>query len=167
MWSSLVKGMQELSRYLLYLRVQLLALALAVLVFLTQQVRDVLLAMALEPDWSGFRMAALFSGLFGVMLWFSARSISELRWMRNPKGRERLTSCPATGEGNAGRSRVVVAACAWLGTVAVVGRWAGFWRRPDRCRTLDGVAADLGSSGPAETALQTHPSALQPAGGEP
>jgi hypothetical protein len=88
MWFSLVKGMQELSRYLLYLRVQLLALALAVLVFLTQQVRDVLLAMALEPDWSGFGMAALFSGLFGVMLWFSARSISELRWMRKPRKKD-------------------------------------------------------------------------------
>lgn len=85
MWSSLVKGMQELSRYLLYLRVQMLALALAGLVFLTQQVRDVLLAMALEPDWHGFGMAALFSGLLGVMLWFSARSISELRWMRKPR----------------------------------------------------------------------------------
>lgn len=88
MWSSVVKGMQEVSRYLLYLRVQLLALALVVLVFLTQQVRDVLLAMALEPDWSGFGMAALFSGLFGVMLWFSARSISELRWMRKPRKKD-------------------------------------------------------------------------------
>ena len=147
MWSSIVKGMQELSRYLLYLRVQLLALALAGLVFLTQQVRDVLLAMALEPDWQGFGMAALFSGLFGVMLWFSARSIS--------------------GEGDAGGSRLVVAADPWHGAVAVIGRGPGFWRRPDWCRTLDGLAADFGGSGPAETALHSHASAPLHAGGEP
>lgn len=48
---ALARCLQELSRYLLYLRVPLLLLVIAVVAFITQQVRDVLLAMALEPDW--------------------------------------------------------------------------------------------------------------------
>jgi hypothetical protein len=82
------KGLQELSRYLIYLRVPLLLAAVAGVVFLTQQVRDVLLAMALEPEWGAFGMAALFAGVFGVLLWLSARSLSELRWMRPPRRRK-------------------------------------------------------------------------------
>lgn len=78
---SRARGLQELSRYLLYLRVPLLLLGIAVAAFITQQVRDVLLAMALEPDWGAFGLAAVAAALFGVMLWFCARSLSELRWM--------------------------------------------------------------------------------------
>ena len=74
-------AVRELGRYLLYLRVPLLLLSLAAVAFTSQQVSDVLLAMALEPEWGAFGMAALAAALFGVALWFSARSLSERRWM--------------------------------------------------------------------------------------
>ncbi|MEB3244311.1 MAG: hypothetical protein VKO44_11830 [Cyanobacteriota bacterium] len=73
---------QELSRYLIFLRVPLLLLAAALGLFLTQQVRDVLLAMALEPDWGEMGKAAFFAVVFGVLLWLSARKLSNLEWMR-------------------------------------------------------------------------------------
>ena len=81
MGKSWVLGLRELGQYLLYLRVPLLLLAIAAIAFSTEQVRDVLLAMALEPEWVAFLIAALFAGLFGVLLWFSARRFSELGWM--------------------------------------------------------------------------------------
>ena len=66
-WATWLKqAAQELSRYLLYLRVPLLLLGLAVVAFLTQQLSDVLLGMALEPEWGAFVMGALAAGLFGV-----------------------------------------------------------------------------------------------------
>lgn len=81
-WATWLKqAAQELSRYLLYLRVPLLLLGLAVVAFLTQQLSDVLLGMALEPEWGAFVMGALAAGLFGVALWLSARTLSERRWM--------------------------------------------------------------------------------------
>lgn len=81
-WASWVKqAAQELSRYLLYLRVPLLLLSLALVAFLTQQLSDVLLGMALEPEWGAFLMGALAAALFGVALWLSARTLSERRWM--------------------------------------------------------------------------------------
>lgn len=79
---ALARALQELASYLQYLRVPLLLLLIAVVAFFTEQVSDVLLAMALEPEWGEFGLAATAAGLFGVMLWFSARSLSDLRWMR-------------------------------------------------------------------------------------
>lgn len=73
--------LQEFSRYLLYLRVPLLLLSIAQVAFMTDQVTDVLLGMALEPDWSAFALAAAAAALFGITLWFSARALSELRWI--------------------------------------------------------------------------------------
>jgi hypothetical protein len=79
---ALARALQELASYLQYLRVPLLLLLIAVVAFFTEQVSDVLLAMALEPEWGEFGLAAAAAGLFGVTLWFSARSLSDLRWMR-------------------------------------------------------------------------------------
>jgi hypothetical protein len=81
-WRVWATCLQEFSRYLLFLRVPLLFLAVTLVVFLTQQVRDVLLAMALEPDWGEFFKAAFFGGVFGVLLWLASRRLSNLRWMR-------------------------------------------------------------------------------------
>lgn len=83
---------RELSRYLISLRVPVGLLALALVAFLTQQLSDVLLAMALEPEWGEFGLAALTAAVFGTALWFSARSLSEQQWMR------RLSPEAQTGE---------------------------------------------------------------------
>lgn len=77
---------QELSRYLISLRVPLGLLAVALVAFLTQQLNDVLLAMALEPEWGEFGLAAVTAALFGTVLWFSARSLSNALWMRTGSG---------------------------------------------------------------------------------
>jgi hypothetical protein len=75
---------EEVSRYLIALRVPLLLLGLAVAAFLSQQISDVLLAMALEPEWGAYGLACLTAALFGTALWFAARSLSELDWMGPP-----------------------------------------------------------------------------------
>ncbi|MFN9618254.1 MAG: patatin-like phospholipase family protein [Synechococcaceae cyanobacterium] len=75
---------EELSRYLIALRVPLLLLGLAVAAFLSQQISDVLLAMALEPEWGAYGLACLTAALFGTALWFAARSLSDLNWMGPP-----------------------------------------------------------------------------------
>jgi hypothetical protein len=82
---------EELGRYLIALRLPLLLLGLALVAFLTQQISDVLLAMALEPEWGAYGLAALTAALFGTALWFSTRSLSELDWM-----------CPAVSGGGPG-----------------------------------------------------------------
>lgn len=84
-WQICSKSLQELSRYLLFLRVPLLFLVTACLLFYTQQVKDVLLAMALEPDWGEFLKAAVFDGVFGVLLWLATRGLSNLCGMRPTK----------------------------------------------------------------------------------
>lgn len=76
--------LQEFSRYLLYLRVPLFLSLIAQLAFLSDQVTDVLLGMALEPDWPAFALSAAAAALFGITLWFSSRALSELRWMIPP-----------------------------------------------------------------------------------
>jgi hypothetical protein len=73
--------LREFSLYLLYLRVPVFFLLLSQAAFLSEQVGDVLLGMALEPHWSAFGFAASAAALFGITLWFSARALSELRWM--------------------------------------------------------------------------------------
>lgn len=73
--------LREFSLYLLYLRVPVFFLLLSQVAFLTEQVGDVLLGMALEPHWAAFSFAAGAAALFGITLWFSARALSELRWM--------------------------------------------------------------------------------------
>ena len=73
--------LREFSLYLLYLRVPVFFLLLSQVAFLSEQVGDVLLGMALEPYWSVFGFAAAAAALFGITLWFSARALSELRWM--------------------------------------------------------------------------------------
>jgi hypothetical protein len=73
--------LREFSLYLLYLRVPVFFLLLSQAAFLSEQVGDVLLGMALEPHWSAFGFAAAAAALFGITLWFSARALSELRWM--------------------------------------------------------------------------------------
>jgi hypothetical protein len=80
----------EISRYLIYLRVPLILLAVAVVAFATEQVSDVLLAMALEPEWGAFWIAALAAAVFGTALWFSARTLSERRWMRGLRAEETM-----------------------------------------------------------------------------
>jgi hypothetical protein len=81
-WQIYAQGLQETSRYLLYLRVPLLFLAAVALLFCTQQLKDVLLSMALEHEWGAFLKAAFFCGVFGILLWLTARRLSNLRWMR-------------------------------------------------------------------------------------
>lgn len=89
---------EELSRYLISLRVPLLLLGLALVSFFSQQIGDVLLAMALEPEWGAYGLAALTAALFGTALWFSARSLSELDWMaRLPSGGEPGPANPEPG----------------------------------------------------------------------
>ena len=75
--------LQGASRYLLDLRVPVLLLSIAVLALRSQQVIDVLLAMALEPEWGAFGLAAAAAGLFGIALWFSSRTLSNRRWLPN------------------------------------------------------------------------------------
>ncbi|MEB3335248.1 MAG: patatin-like phospholipase family protein [Cyanobacteriota bacterium] len=82
-WQTYADLLQEVSSYLLYLRVPVLFLAAVGLLFTTQQVKDVLLSMALEPEWGAFLKAAFFGGVFGILLWLTARRLSNLRWMRS------------------------------------------------------------------------------------
>ncbi|MEB3255596.1 MAG: hypothetical protein VKJ05_04315, partial [Synechococcaceae cyanobacterium] len=92
---------EELSRYLIALRVPLLLLGLALVSFFSQQIGDVLLAMALEPEWGAYGLAALTAALFGTALWFSARSLSELDWMvRRPSSGEPGPAKPVPGLAN-------------------------------------------------------------------
>jgi hypothetical protein len=67
--------------YLVALRVPVLVALTAFAALLTQQVADVLLAMALEPQWGGFVAAALGAVLFGVLLWYASRALTDLRWL--------------------------------------------------------------------------------------
>jgi hypothetical protein len=80
-WERIAKVLQEFSSYLLYLRVPLLFLGAVALLFCTQQLKDVLLAMALDHEWGAFLKAAFFGGVFGILLWLTARRLSDLRWM--------------------------------------------------------------------------------------
>lgn len=81
-----VLALQEFCRYLLYLRIPLLLVTICAFAFISQQVCDVLLAMALEPHWGAFATGALFAVVFGVLEWLSARALTDLRWMRPPSG---------------------------------------------------------------------------------
>ena len=83
-FQAFTRFLQELSRYLLYLRVPIFFLTLSEVAFLSSQVTDVLLGIALEPDWVSFCFAAVAGAVFGITLWFSARALSELRWMDQP-----------------------------------------------------------------------------------
>lgn len=78
---ALLDGFHALSVYLLALRVPVLVALIAVAALVTQQTADVLLAMALEPQWGAFIIAALAAVLFGVLLWYSARALTDLRWL--------------------------------------------------------------------------------------
>jgi hypothetical protein len=81
-WERCSRCLQEVTRYLIYLRIQCGIVAVVVLTFQAQQVKDVLLALSLDRQWGQFGAAAFFGGVLGALLWYSARRLTDLRYIR-------------------------------------------------------------------------------------
>lgn len=67
-----------LMQYLLQLRIQVVITLICWLLFQTQQVRDVLLALMLDQKPMGFVWATLFGTALSLLLWHSARQLTRL-----------------------------------------------------------------------------------------
>ena len=76
--SNLIEGSRWTIAYLLQLRIQVAVALICFLVFQTQQVQDVLLALVLDQERGRFAWAALFGGILSLLLWHSSRQLTRL-----------------------------------------------------------------------------------------